>query len=95
MTTYKIISTDDYYIESTKNVLNGNQLISKKEIFIIYPGYGDMLEISIDDKYSYYPDQEKVALNCGYKDYKEFFDHYVEICEKEGKFSGFILDFEH
>lgn len=93
MKIHKIIPTRDYYSESIENFLDGNVLISKQRIFITYPGYRDMLEVSIDGKYCYYPDQEKVALNCGYDDYKEFFDHYVVICEEEGEFSGFILRF--
>lgn len=93
MKIHKIIPTEDYYAEKTENFLDGNVLISKQRIFITYPGYGDMLEVSIDGQYCYYPDQERIALNCGYNDYKEFFDHYVEICEEKGAFSGFILHF--
>lgn len=49
------------------------------------------LEIDIDDRYRYYTDKEKLALNDGFKSYEEFEAYFKYIMRKERTFSGQII----
>lgn len=47
-------------------------------------------EVSVDDKYMYYPEIEKIAINDGFDSYEDFRDYFISEMV-DGFFGGYIL----
>lgn len=47
-------------------------------------------EMSVDDKYMYYPEIEKLAINDGFDSYEDFRDYFINEMV-EGYYGGYIL----
>lgn len=89
----------DFYINNrTKNALRFAPripVVSTQEIFMTRKG--NLLEITIadvdsyiggNDKYMYYPDKEKLAINDGFSSYSEFAEYFGSVINKNGLKTG-------
>lgn len=69
-----------------------SECVSTQEIFMTY-AHNDILEISIDGRYLYWEDRNKLALNDGFEDWQDFFNwfHPIIMESKSKSFVGKII----
>lgn len=82
------ISLEMYYNEGFEYLLTADCL-GIQEIFMTY--HQGRFEVSIEGKYLYYTDIEKLALNDGFSSYEAFKDYCISKMNSNGNYSGFII----
>lgn len=65
------------------------EVVSTQEVYMSC--FKQELEIDIDDRYRYYPDKEKLAINDGFDSYDDFESYFKYIMKETNTFSGQII----